>query len=291
MIAFFVVLGFLHGQVSKINGKVVDANSQPLYLALVYNADLGIGAYTDENGYFEIITQKQPSELEVFALGYFSENIHIADDSVFFRVKMERLVYDLDELTVTPCDDNVEAWGVELESSISSNLNSPIKFSSQVGLSLMVPPDHQIMEIEVMAINRSFKRGNFRVRIYSLNRLGMPSKDLLQQNLIVRLPRFRSRRPLRIDLRDYNVFTSTYGILVAVERLSFEENLYQLHHSPEAMAFYAPAIGLTAIDDDQELQMLSKKDGGEWGRSTIPVYRNENQRQVPYIRVYLSACP
>ncbi|TVR85354.1 MAG: hypothetical protein EA411_13060 [Saprospirales bacterium] len=281
----------LHCQSSLIEGKVVDQDGQPLYLALVYNADLSIGTYTNEQGQFLLETEEKDFELEVFALGYLRKKIYPGGSPDPMKVAMKKLVYDLDELVITPCGDKVKAWGVDPESSISAVVNSPIEFSSQKGLSIPVPPDQQIIEIEVMALNRRIQRGNFRLRIYSLDSMGLPSEELLHQNLIVRLPRLRSKRPISIDMEEYNVFTSDYGILVAVEVLSLSQNLYRVHSGNDASGYYAPKIGLVAIEKYEDLQMWSKRDEDEWSRSNPPVYGSETQRQVPYIRVYLSNCP
>ncbi|GEM_PF-6379174 len=288
---FIVLWGCLHSQVNKIEGIVVDNEGQPLYLALVFNADLAIGTYTNEKGQFLLETDEEDIELEVFVLGYLRKKIYPAESSGPIQVRMEKLVYDLDELVITPCDAKVKAWGIEPVSSISSAMLSPAKFSSQKGLFMPVPPDRQLMEIEVMALNRRLQRGSFRLRIYSIDSLGLPSEDLLHENLIVRLPRFRTKRPVSIDLKEYNVFTAENGILVAVEWLSLSQNLYQRQSGSEATEYYVPKLGLTPIDKDKDLQMWSKRDGEEWSHSNPPVLGNEDQRMVPYIRVYLSDCP
>jgi len=209
---FIVLWGCLHSQVNKIEGIVVDNEGQPLYLALVFNADLAIGTYTNEKGQFLLETDEEDIELEVFVLGYLRKKIYPAESSGPIQVRMEKLAYDLDELVITPCDDKVKAWGIEAESNISAALHSPVKFSSQRGLSLKVPPDRQIMEIEVMALNPRIQRGSFRLRIYSIDSLGLPSEDLLHENLIVRLPRFRTRRPVSIDLKEYTSNSQVYQI-------------------------------------------------------------------------------
>jgi len=284
---FLICSVCLNAQSNRIEGKVVDADSQPLHLALVYNAELSLGTYTDEKGHFLLETEVDELELEVFALGYLRKNIYPGKETGFIRVEMEELAYDLEEVVVAPCEGKTKALGVDPDSKISSQLISPIDFHSVHGLSMPAPAGRQILEIEVMANNNRIKAGSFRLRIYSLDSLGNPSEDLLNENLIVRLPWLRTRRPISIDMRDYKIITPEYGILVAVEQLNLSQNLARFG----SYDYYVPSIGLTTIDSVQEIQMWNKRGERGWRRSGIPVMGDKTKHNVPYIRVYVDDCP
>ena len=284
---FLICSVCLNAQSNRIEGKVVDADGQPLHLALVYNAELSLGTYTDEKGHFLLETEVDELELEVFALGYLRKNIYPGKETGFIRVEMEELAYDLEEVVVEPCVDKTISLGVDRESEFSSGLISSLGFGYLVGLSIPTPAEQQILEVEVMARNHRLKKGSFRLRIMSLDSLGKPAEDILQQNLIVNLPLWRTRRPIVIDMKDYQIKTPEYGILVGVEWLGLSENESRWG----SRNYYTPRLGLTKIDKSEDINKWKKREGWSWEAGGVPVLDDESKHQVPYIRVNVDDCP
>ncbi|TVQ47006.1 MAG: hypothetical protein EA362_07145 [Saprospirales bacterium] len=270
-----IIFGFfvldLTAQTTLIQGKVADQNGQPLYLTLVYNADLGIGAYTDERGFFFIESDKVIPELEVFALGYMRERVNTKVDSSFITIKLKKLIYDLKEIEIHPCPKSEITMGLDLES-IEHNLMrlSPTHgFNYQVGMSFPTRYGQEITAVEVHAINPGIRRTTFRLRIFELDSSGMPGNDLLLENLIVSVPGLRNKRPTLIDLKDYNLRSPDSGIFVAVEWLPMENNTYRTtgrHPSGSRGKRHTtlPILRLIRTEKNPDFKMWRKRDEGEW---------------------------
>jgi len=296
-----IIFGFfvldLTAQNTLIQGKVVDKDGQPLYLALVYNADLGIGAYTDESGHFEINTDKQPSEIEVFALGYLRKKLKLENTSRFLNIELVKLTYELEEIEVTPCPKVEFMLGLDPNQRISTRHSGSITFSYQVGKSFPTNYGQEITAVEVHATNPLLRRATFRLRIYSLDSTGKPGRDLLLENLIVRVPGFREKRATRIDLRDYNLRSPDNGILVAMEWLPKENNTqritgrkaagHRVEHHPTI-----PSLGLIRTSKNSGFKMWSKIDEREWSVFSHPIINPKDPDEVnlPAIRIHLLDC-
>lgn len=300
----------LPAQSNPIQGKVVDQDDQPLYLALVYNTDLGIGAYTDENGYFEIITDKQLLELEVFALGYLREKVKVDGESGFITIELKKLIYDLMEVEVLPCPKSEITMGLEWESIKHIPLRSSPShgFNYQRGKSFPTNYGQEITAVEVHAINPGFRRATFRLRIYELDSSGIPGNDLLLENLIVNVPGLRNRRITKIDLRDFNLRSPDTGIFVAVEWLPLDNNTYRFksrNPSGSRVENYTtlPILRLIRSEKIQDFEMWYKRDEGEWNQSPPEVIKKWLEfnphlageegidlTNLPAIRVHLLDC-
>jgi len=298
---FLIISGFfvldLQTQSIQIQGKVVDHDGQPLYLALVYNADLGIGAYTDETGHFKINTDKQPSEIEVFALGYLRKKLKLENKNRFLNIELAKLAYELEEIEVTPCPKVEFMLGLDPNQKISTRHSGSITFSYQVGKSFPTNYGQEITAVEVHAINPLLRGATFRLRIYSLDSTGKPDRDLLLENLIVRVPGFREKRATRIDLMDYNLRSPDAGILVAMEWFPGENNTQRNsdrnaaghrveHHSS------IPSLGLIRTSKNPGFKMWSKIDEREWSASSPPIINPKDPDEVylPAIRIHLLGC-
>jgi len=295
-----IIFGFfvldLPAQNTLIQGKVADQNGQPLYLALVYNADLGIGAYTDESGHFKINTDKQPSEIEVFALGYLRKKLMLENTSRFLNIELAKLTYELEEIEVTPCPKVEFMLGLDPNQRISTRHSGSITFSYQVGKSFPTNYGQEITAVEVHAINPLLRGATFRLRIYSLDSTGKPDRDLLLENLIVRVPGFREKRSTRIDLKDYNLRSPDNGILVVMEWLPKENNTQRItgrnaaghrveHHST------IPSLGLIRTSKNPGFKTWAKKDEGEWYEPQIIIEKEDFfQVNLPAIRIHLLDC-
>ncbi|TVQ47004.1 MAG: hypothetical protein EA362_07135 [Saprospirales bacterium] len=300
-ICILLIFGFyildLPSQNTLIQGKVVDHDGQPLYLVLVYNADLGIGAYTEENGHFKINTDKQPSELEVFALGFLRKNVVIESQNSFLKIELAKLAYELEEIRVFPCPKVEFTMGIDPRNEKIVEFGGPFNISYQAGTSFPTHYGQEITAVEVLVINPKLQRAKFRLRIYSIDSLGKPNTDLLLQNVIVSVPGWRQKRATRIDLNDYNLRSPDTGILVAMEWLPSENNAQRTTGrnaiGQKVESHWAiPRLGLIRTRKNPDFKMWSKIDEREWGESSPPIMNSKDSDEVylPVIRVHLLDC-
>jgi len=297
LIAFGFLIQNLQAQSNSIRGEVVDNEGQPLYLALVYNTDLGIGSYTDENGYFEINTDKYPSELEVFVLGYSRKYIKLEGINSFLNIMVDELAYDLEKIEVTPCPKTDFSLGLEPNQELFTRHSGSSEFSYQVGKSFPTHYGQEITAVEVYSINPGHRRAVFRLRIYSLDITGKPDKDLLLESLIVRVPRWRTKRPTVIDLSEYNLRSPNPGIFIAKEWLPGENNKHRTtsrNAQGKRIISYVtiPTLGLIRTERNPDFKVWTKRDEGEWTKTDFPLLDRKNDDEVllPAIRVHVRDC-
>ena len=300
MIYFFLLIFSLSSFTAEetvLKGKVVDTNGQAVHLALVFNSDLSIGAYTDENGEFILITNAPVPELEVFALGFSRKRIEIGSDPGFLNIRLENLTHEIEEIIVKPCPKVEFTIGVEEGAKLSITLGSSSRYSYQAGKSLPTSYGQEITAVDIHVVNDQLRPGFFRLRIYELDSIGVPGKDILIENVIVRVPRLRLRRPLQVDLTDYNLRSPETGIFVAMEWLPGEQNLQSLtSRDSEGKRLERKmsiiGLGLVRTAESPEYKMWSKRDEGEWYDLNIILsdFLEPGQVNLPAIRVHLRDC-
>lgn len=105
-VALILTLGQLvFGQTTlrSIEGKVLDKNTnQPIPYANIFNASLGVGTITNQDGYFRVDFQQLSDSISVSFIGYETAAIPLNKDSGFYAILLQEREQLLGEVVVTP---------------------------------------------------------------------------------------------------------------------------------------------------------------------------------------------
>ena len=102
LVLFFSPLYIFCQDVKYISGRVTDGDNQPLEYANVLIVDSENGAYSDQDGIFELSISSEDSSVVVSYIGYISDTIDLSldiDDT--YQVQLEPLSVDLLPVTIT----------------------------------------------------------------------------------------------------------------------------------------------------------------------------------------------
>jgi hypothetical protein len=102
----FVFCGHLiWGQNSliRIEGNVLDKNTkQPVPFANIFNATLGVGTITNQDGFFRLNVQRYDDSVLVSFIGYETAPLRLKNGTDFYTVLLEERAQVLKEIVVTP---------------------------------------------------------------------------------------------------------------------------------------------------------------------------------------------
>lgn len=89
-----------------IEGKVSDKESnEAIAFAKVYHKNSRKGTITNAEGYFKLIVQDIHDTILISFVGYKEKNIHLEPNQLFYDMRLDRIVIELDEVVVTPTDN------------------------------------------------------------------------------------------------------------------------------------------------------------------------------------------
>ncbi len=204
----------------KVKGKIYDANKGvPLEFAGLQLMNTTIGTITNSEGEFAFSIKKNQlgDTLLISALGYERQNVVL---SIFFNnpdtvIYMKTISILIDEVTINAADYQLKTIGNNKKISFGSFY---IDTHGQQTALFVENEDND--KGRILAVNYYLsKKGNttapFRVRLYQLDSLGNPGKDLLPDVLIAK-PKFDGGW-FTVNLTHYNIQIPENGFFVAIE--------------------------------------------------------------------------
>jgi len=251
----------IHAQVIK--GKVVDAKTNlGIPFANVYNPSINVGIHTDEEGLFYWSIQKQNDSVAVSCVGYKTKIL----SSKNFKKDTTNLIF-LEEL-------NIELGEITFKSKKNKkghDIELGYYHTKQYGNSRWRPGGMSKLEMYVVHIpnnegidgflknvqydidgyrNHFTERPKARIRVQKVDPItGLPSTDLLTENLMINFTRFSNN--LEIDISKYQIPFSKEGVFVGLEIFCHSEWRLDKNNISQEKS-NCPYIPNTKIDDEKD---------------------------------------
>lgn len=247
----------------QISGTVTDkSNGNPIPYASVFVKGQDKGATTDLNGVFKLNKVDQNTLLVISAIGYETQET-LSEEQI--NIILLRKVYELPEIKVIPKKHRVKFTidplkKIRLRSFVSSAgypwiVTKYFPYHSEYGSTTIL---NQIHILTLCHLDSA----TFNLRLIAVGPNGEPRDDLLDKNLIVSAK--KGERITSIDLLDKNVIFPEYGLFVAFEWLTVEQNYYQ--NIIGQRSSLDPMIGLVPDENKNEIWTYSK---GTWYKSKL----------------------
>jgi len=274
-----IILPFsLSGQIS---GTVTDKSTgNPVQYASVFVKGQDKGSTTDLNGHFTMNQVEQNKLLVISAIGYETQEVYSKEQ---ISIELLQKVYELPEIKVIPKKQKEKLTIDPLKKIKSRSFVSPagdypwivtkfIAYRPEYGTSTFI---NQIQILTLCHLDSA----TFNLRLIAAGPSGEPGIDLINKNLIVSAK--KGEKLTLINLLDYNVTFPEYGLFVAFEWLSVEQNYYQDKQSPRPSI--QPSIGILPDENNNEIWMYSK---GRWYKSKL--FYNPSQTKTGKLAIQLT---
>nr|WP_321452566.1 carboxypeptidase-like regulatory domain-containing protein [uncultured Carboxylicivirga sp.] len=267
---FLFKTSFLFAQI--INGKIVDSASLiGVEYATIVLPQTQKGVVSNQKGYFSLNVSNcnNPIYLKVSALGYSPDSVLLDNilDSDTLQIKLSRKVFNLEEVVVKPTYTKMVQLGVSKEPKrIMWNYGLP-------GLQRAIFIDNTknasnlyISSIGVYIDTIGFSDAPLRIRVLAKAANGMPGKDLLESNVILR--NANAGEYNQIDIRENQIAFPKSGVFVSIEWLRDGDEYYYTkkirngNNPPFLLKGYGPTVGIISTNDQS--QYWKKLVGEQW---------------------------
>lgn len=202
---------------------VVDSiNKKPIQFALIkyFNEHLEIYRdYSNEEGHFKTKIEKKITCFSISCLGYeFKRVDNINADTIFLRP----IDFQIEPVVITNQDETVLGYSrskSKLEMGIDINLEEVVFIENKSKIERLISG----FELKI-AKRKKIDAIPFRISIYTIDiKTGLPSKSLLNENLIFNLKNY-TKNLIEVNLLDYNIMLPKEGAFVGVEFLNSFSN-------------------------------------------------------------------
>ncbi len=248
LIFSFLAIPFcLYGQVS---GVIVDSQTKkPIPFANIWVENLDIGTTSTESGLFQFADTLLNKNLVVSSVGYETQHYKITSHEV--KVLLVSKVYELSEVIITyPLGTKTQELGKFKKSKILSFYNSGGK--PWIAARYFEYDDNYnktpfIKSVEILTSSeREF--ATIRFRLMAVGKKGEPNDDLIQEQLILNVPKGENQI-MTIDLTKYQLKFPKEGFFVAMEWLDTPNNEFEYEHTDKKSGAkstkkrYIPSVG------------------------------------------------
>jgi len=274
ILLFFCSFNELFGQ--SICGKIIDSES----LAEVEYATITIpnkqfGIVSDIQGCFNIDLNKIEKSDFIYAsaLGYFPDSILLNSgiNTDTLVIKLKRKNFQLNEVVIHSQKIKSIKLGIDnTPKRIMWNYGLP-------GLQRAIFIDNKknnknlfISSVGVYIDTIGFSQTPLRIRILSKSENGLPDKDLLESNVILR--NSIAGEYNIIDLSEYQIAFPTSGAFVSIEWIEEGEEFYYTkkivngNKPPFELKGYGPTLGIISSNDNSKY--WKKLVGKQWGENS-----------------------
>ena len=129
----------------------------------------------------------------------------------------------------------------------------------------------------IVFTNATIKNSKFKLRIFTINKEGLPDEDVLNEDVIVTVK--SGIRKNVIDLSKYNFSMPDEGVFIAYEWMIVEENKYVFEYKnankKESFITYSPSVIVNKFEESNSYE-YSK---GKW-RKRFSYFDKELQKNV-----------
>ncbi|NBA77094.1 hypothetical protein GOQ04_16155 [Emticicia sp. ODNR4P] len=250
----------IHAQVIK--GKVVDSKTNlGISFANVYNPNTNVGIHTDEEGLFYWSIQKQNDSVAVSCVGYktkilSSKNFKKDTTNLIF---LEELNIELGEITFK-AKKAKKGHDVELgyyhTKPYGHSKWRPGGMSKLDMFVVHIPNNEGIdgflknVQYDIDGFRNFTERPKARIRVQKVDPItGLPSTDLLTENLMINFTRFSNN--LEIDISKYQIPFSKEGVFVGLEIFCHSEWRLDKNNISQEKS-NCPYTPITRIDSEKD---------------------------------------
>jgi len=204
----------------KVKGKIYDINNNtPLQFAGLQLINTTIGTITNTDGEFTFTVRKSQlnDTLLISALGYERQNIIL---SIFYNnpdsiIYMKSISILIDEVTINAADYQSETIGNSKKTSFGSIYIDTHGQQTALFIENEDNDNGKIMSVNYYLSRKGNTKAPFRVRLYQVDSIGNPGKDILPDVLIAK-PKFDGGW-FTVNLSHYNISLPEKGFFVAIE--------------------------------------------------------------------------
>ncbi|MEQ8927197.1 MAG: carboxypeptidase-like regulatory domain-containing protein [Fulvivirga sp.] len=203
----------------KITGVINNTENQPVPYAQIGILSTSIGCITDENGEFTLALNLNKHLGETFtvsAIGYKSQNIKITKDLTHLSITLQPITKVLDPIVINSKGLNLKTYGTK--PGIAPGGTSILSVSGGSALALKIYPDQfpvLVQNVKVNILENQLKEFQFRIHFFAIDSVtGLPGKDLVNQNLILKST--IQKGYVTLDLKPYDI-TLNQAFYLAVE--------------------------------------------------------------------------
>lgn len=169
-----------------------------------------IGTVSNEEGQFKLVIPEghTADTLRISMIGYAAQDFIVADIakrlSANSEIKMKEKATELKELVVSNRKKGEKLLGNKTESKSMTGAFTSNKLGNEVGITMKVKGSlNQLKTFSASIASGDNPDVKMRLNFYSLNKKGMPDKLIINENIIVTVPKNAGK--LVVDLTPYNI--------------------------------------------------------------------------------------
>lgn len=240
---------------SQVSGYIFDSvDKNPIPFVNIWVQDENTGTTSDKKGFFEFNDSLIGKNLIVSSIGY--ERKAITIDKKILEIYLSPVVYKIPEISVKP-QKKIELRVGRFKRSQIFRYASPggpqifarfFEYSDEYSLNPLISS----IRIETLSSCEAI----FNLRLLSLDEDGLPGKDILPENYLVKVKEGR-RTSIIKDIEDRHIIFPKEGIFVAVEFLIIQENEYKYKYRNKEtgeqlqITTYMPMIATLKSDSEK----------------------------------------
>jgi hypothetical protein len=219
---FYLLLLFTISISAQTKGVVVDENNNPIPYVNIWVENENIGTTSDEKGEY-IINDLLKNKKLIFSVIGFEKTI--IDNSDAQKVVLKTIVYQLDSVVISKLKNTKELE--ILDSKKRFYLPEPQIYPWILARKFNLNQDNKdikYLKNIIFYTNSEIDSGNFRARIFNVNKEGFPNDDIVYEEIIIKVKKGRSKTIQ--DVSKYKIEIPDEGIIIGFESLSTENNKY-----------------------------------------------------------------
>ena len=276
---FFCLIATQIFSQNTIKSRVVNAqNTEGVAYAAVGLVKENIGISTDENGYFELISNINDDSLMVSCVGYLAVKISVSN--LTSVVKLVPSAIELKTLIVKPKKRQLLEVNGFGKKNIGTGFQNNLKSIAQIA-QFIKNTDGNLWYLKEINIARRTKtylnkkqKTQFRVRFYDVDEKGKPNNDIYESILVTN----ESDKIIKIDVENKKMLLPQNGMFVAIEWIKIPANFidekYKTHLTVNGEnqgrkevndKFYTPmVIYRKPYEKEKNCKVFSLNYKGEW---------------------------
>ena len=187
----------------RIKGKITNNNHQPIPYATISVTGTNKGCYSDTNGCFQLISDK--NSLAISCIGYKSQQIKIDDYSDTIYIRLQKSDIALKEVVVTSQERTLKKVKDKSRIACSACLSKGTEIVSFIP----VPKGSTLNDLTFYCKRTPSKRVAG-LRLYTYNYKNEPEEILMTENLVVDIAPYSNK--ILFDVKKLNIVVPQNGL-------------------------------------------------------------------------------
>lgn len=263
----FYFLFFISFSLSaQIRAVVKDSISgQPIPYVNIWVENETIGTTSEIDGSF-VLDVKKGEKLFFSALGYETNKTDSNKEVFFLKPKME----ELKEVVIKHPKFRKEIEIGSFSKPLGNLISGDLEWSNAKYFKYETAYEQTRFLNKIKISTRSkVNNAKFKIRIFSMNKQGLPDADLLSEDIIVTVKKGTKKNV--IDISDFQLVFPIEGIFVAYEVLKIESNKYIFEYTENEnkkiiqKTYYAPDFQCNLVEEQNTYHYRL----GKWNNTAI----------------------